>query len=63
MPEEGQAVDTRTTKLENDIARSEHQTVKLNDTIGHNTSRITSLEEGVVTIRSDFCANLSNNQI
>jgi len=61
--ERWQAVHTRTTELEDGMARSEHQTVKLTETIRHNTSRITSLEEEVVTIRSNICANLSNNQI
>ena len=36
------------------MARSEHQTVNLNETIGHNTNRITSLEDDVRTIRSDL---------
>jgi len=52
--ERWQAIDIRTTKLEDDMARSEHQTVKLNETIGHNTNRITSLEDDVRTIRSDL---------
>jgi len=52
--ERWQAIDKRTTKLEDDVARSEHRTVKLNETIGHNTNRITSLEDDVRTIRSDL---------
>jgi len=37
------------------MARSEHRTDKLNETTGHYTNRITSLEDEVVMIRSDLC--------
>jgi hypothetical protein len=53
--ERWQAVDVRTTKLEDDQARFGQQRVKMNGVIEHNTSRITSLENEVVTIRSDLC--------
>lgn len=53
--ERWQAIDTRTTKLEDDQARSEHRTIKMNETIEENTRRIVSLEDEVVAIRSDLC--------
>lgn len=53
--ERWQVVDTRTTKLEDDMARSDLRTVKMNETIGHKTNRITSLEDEVVMIRNDLC--------
>lgn len=52
--ERWQAVDIRTTKLEDDQARFEQQKVKMNEIIQHNTSRITLLENEVVNIRSDL---------
>jgi len=52
--ERWQAIETRTTKLEDDLVRSEHQIVKQNETIQHNASRITSLEDEVVNIRGDL---------
>jgi len=53
--ERWQAIETRTTKLEDDLVRSEHQIVKQNETIQHNASRITSLEDEVVNTRGDLC--------
>lgn len=53
--ERWQAIETRITKLEDDLVRSEHQIVKQNETIQHNASRITSLEDEVVNIRGDLC--------
>lgn len=53
--ERWQAVDTRITKLEDDQVRSEHKTVKQNETIERHTGRLETLEDDVVTIRRDLC--------